>query len=80
MYVLVLVHPGCLTSPAKVRAIASPTNDLILSASRDTTVISWRRSSNASRFEPAAVIKAGNRYINAVAYIPPSTDAPQGEL
>ncbi|KAI0949929.1 hypothetical protein AcV7_008555 [Taiwanofungus camphoratus] len=61
-----------------VRAVASPTNELVLSASRDTTAISWTRTSGASTFAQTAVFKAGSRYINAVTYIPPSQDAPSG--
>ncbi|EGN95604.1 hypothetical protein SERLA73DRAFT_95149 [Serpula lacrymans var. lacrymans S7.3] len=60
-----------------VRAVASPTNTLVLSASRDSTAISWFRSSSSSPFAPAAILKAGTRYVNAVAYIQPSPDAPQ---
>ncbi|GLB34723.1 putative PFU (PLAA family ubiquitin binding) [Lyophyllum shimeji] len=61
-----------------VRALSSPTNDLILSASRDTTAISWQRPSPDSPFAPASVLKAGSRYVNSVAYIPPSPEAPKG--
>ncbi|CCM00008.1 uncharacterized protein FIBRA_02033 [Fibroporia radiculosa] len=63
---------------ADVRAVSSPTNDLVLSASRDTTAISWTRHSGPE-FAQSAVLRAGSRYINAIAYIPPSPDAPLGE-
>ncbi|KAJ3722797.1 phospholipase A-2-activating protein [Lentinula guzmanii] len=61
-----------------VRAVNSPTNDTILSASRDSTAISWQRSSSSSSFTPETVIRASTRYVNAVAYIPPTPDAPKG--
>ncbi|KAF7980165.1 hypothetical protein HWV62_39631 [Athelia sp. TMB] len=61
-----------------VRAVAAPTNSLILSASRDTTAISWTRESSSSTFTPGSLLRAGTRYVNAIAYIPPSTDAPHG--
>ncbi|KAH9952086.1 phospholipase A-2-activating protein [Amylocystis lapponica] len=61
-----------------VRAVASPTNDLVISASRDTTAISWTRTPGASTFAQAAVLRAGSRYINAVTYVPPTSDAPSG--
>ncbi|TFK30205.1 phospholipase A-2-activating protein [Coprinopsis marcescibilis] len=62
-----------------VRALAAPTNDLILSASRDTTAIAWNRtSSGGNEFSNATVLRAGSRYINAVAYVPPTPDAPKG--
>ncbi|KAL4067764.1 WD40-repeat-containing domain protein [Scleroderma yunnanense] len=60
-----------------VRAVVSPSDDLVLSASRDSTAISWLRQSPSS-FTPASVIRAGSRFVNAVAYLPPTTRAPQG--
>ncbi|KAG6828591.1 hypothetical protein H0H92_007381 [Tricholoma furcatifolium] len=61
-----------------VRALSSPTNDLILSASRDATAISWQKPSSDAPFAPASVLKPGSRYVNSVAYIPPTSDAPKG--
>ncbi|KAG6853915.1 hypothetical protein C0991_012584 [Blastosporella zonata] len=61
-----------------VRALSSPTNELILSASRDATAISWQKPSPDAPFAPAAILKAGSRYVNSVAYIPPTPDAPKG--
>ncbi|TFY66674.1 hypothetical protein EVG20_g4413 [Dentipellis fragilis] len=60
-----------------VRAVASPTNDLILSASRDSTAIAWIKSPESS-FQPAAVFRPSPRFVNAVTYLPPTPDAPQG--
>ncbi|KAF9246383.1 WD40-repeat-containing domain protein [Melanogaster broomeanus] len=60
-----------------VRAVASPTDNLVLSASRDSTAISWLRESPSS-FSPSSILRAGSRYINAVGYLPPTADAPQG--
>ncbi|PPQ99219.1 hypothetical protein CVT24_009238 [Panaeolus cyanescens] len=61
-----------------VRALSTPTNDLILSASRDTTAIAWQRSNASTAFTAETVIRAGSRYVNAVAYIAPNPDAPKG--
>ncbi|KAJ3866808.1 phospholipase A-2-activating protein [Lentinula novae-zelandiae] len=61
-----------------VRAVNSPTNDMILSASRDSTAISWQKSSLHPNFTPETVIRASTRYVNAVAYISPTSDAPKG--
>ncbi|EIW84876.1 phospholipase A-2-activating protein [Coniophora puteana RWD-64-598 SS2] len=61
-----------------VRAITSPTNSIILSASRDTTAVSWVRSSPSTPFNQASVLRAGSRFVNSVGYIHPSIDAPQG--
>ncbi|KAG6889830.1 hypothetical protein C0995_014307 [Termitomyces sp. Mi166 len=61
-----------------VRALSSPTNDLVLSASRDATAIYWQKPSPVAPFAPASVLRAGSRYINSVAYIAPTSDAPKG--
>ncbi|KAG6833074.1 hypothetical protein H0H87_011819 [Tephrocybe sp. NHM501043] len=61
-----------------VRALSSPTNELILSASRDATAISWQRPSPDAPFAPVSVLRAGSRYVNSVAYITPTPDAPKG--
>ncbi|KAF5373632.1 hypothetical protein D9758_000932 [Tetrapyrgos nigripes] len=61
-----------------VRAVRSPTNDLVLSASRDTTAISWQRQSGSSLFAPETVFRPGSRYVNAVAYLPPTAESSKG--
>ncbi|KAG2133766.1 WD40-repeat-containing domain protein [Suillus clintonianus] len=61
-----------------VRAVASPTDSIILSASRDSTAISWNRSSPTVPFTLSSVLRAGSRFVNAVEYISPSPEAPQG--
>ncbi|KAF9027057.1 WD-40 repeat-containing protein [Hymenopellis radicata] len=63
-----------------VRAVVSPNDDLVLSASRDATAISWQRTPSASSFTPELVLKAGSRYVNAVSYIRPSTPGSTGAL
>ncbi|KAI0075270.1 phospholipase A-2-activating protein [Panus rudis PR-1116 ss-1] len=61
-----------------VRAVCSPRDDLILSASRDTTAITWTRPSNNDPFTQSLVLRPGTRFVSSVAYIPPSPDAPEG--
>ncbi|THG97700.1 hypothetical protein EW026_g4355 [Hermanssonia centrifuga] len=61
-----------------VRAVASPDDSLILSASRDTTAITWSRPSPTAPFAQATVLRAGTRFISAITYIPPRPDAPEG--
>jgi phospholipase A-2-activating protein len=56
----------------------APSDDLILSASRDSTAISWIKSSGSS-FSPANTFRASSRFVNSVAYLKPTTEAPQGE-
>ncbi|KIK61833.1 hypothetical protein GYMLUDRAFT_165567 [Collybiopsis luxurians FD-317 M1] len=63
-----------------VRAVSSPTNNTIFSASRDSTAISWQKSSSSTSFTAETVIRASSRYVNAVAHIPPTPDAPKGYI
>ncbi|KAJ7073982.1 phospholipase A-2-activating protein [Mycena amicta] len=60
-----------------VRALSTPADDLILSASRDSTAIVWRANSPAA-FTQDSVFHPSTRYVNAVAYLPPSPEAPKG--
>ncbi|KAI6045574.1 WD40-repeat-containing domain protein [Pisolithus marmoratus] len=66
-----------LNHTSDVRAVASPSDNLILSASRDSSAISWSRVSSSS-FAPASILRAGSRFVNAVAYLPPTPRAPRG--
>ncbi|KAB5595461.1 Phospholipase A-2-activating protein [Ceratobasidium theobromae] len=52
-----------------VRGLVAPTNDLILSVSRDTLAIAWRRE-ESSKFTPISY-SASSGFVNAVTYIPP---------
>ncbi|CAL1705580.1 unnamed protein product [Somion occarium] len=61
-----------------VRAVCSPRDDLILSASRDTTAIYWTRQSSDAAFTKSQVFKPGQRFVSSVTYIPPLPEAPQG--
>ncbi|KAJ7940186.1 phospholipase A-2-activating protein [Mycena leptocephala] len=61
-----------------VRALSTPADDLILSASRDSTAIVWRRDSATAGFTSDSVFNASTRYVNAVTYLPPTADAPKG--
>ncbi|KAJ7355951.1 phospholipase A-2-activating protein [Mycena albidolilacea] len=61
-----------------VRALSTPADDLVLSASRDSTAIVWRRDPAASKFVSDSVFHASSRYVNAVTYLPPTPDAPKG--
>lgn len=69
---------SALLTGLQVRAVASPTSNLVLSASRDATAVAWTRGSSTPGFSPTSVFKAGSRYINSLTYIPPSADAPAG--
>ncbi|KAI0006182.1 WD40-repeat-containing domain protein [Russula compacta] len=62
-----------------VRAVVAPSDDLILSASRDSTAIAWIKPSGSS-FSPAHTFRAGPRFINSVAYLRPTSEAPQGYI
>ncbi|KAL5532810.1 LUB1 [Sanghuangporus sanghuang] len=62
-----------------VRAVVSPSNDLVLSASRDKTARSWTRTSS-NAFSQDFTFRAGNKFLNAITYIPPSSEAPRGYM
>ncbi|KAG8681428.1 hypothetical protein FRC08_015642 [Ceratobasidium sp. 394] len=59
-----------------VRGLVAPTNDLILSVSRDSQAIAWRRDESA-QFTPTSY-SAGSRYVNSVTYIPSQRAAGPG--
>ena len=60
--------------------MASPSPILVLSASRDTKAIAWTRHNSGSPFVPSTPFDAGTRFVNAVTYLPPTPEAPQGPL
>ncbi|KAI0376753.1 PFU-domain-containing protein [Hypomontagnella monticulosa] len=63
---------------ADVRDICFPAEDLILSAARDFTVRAWKRTATSPpTFEPT-LTSQGSEFYNSVAYIPPSSDYPDG--
>ncbi|KAI2615298.1 PFU-domain-containing protein [Hypoxylon sp. NC1633] len=63
---------------ADVRHVRFPSPDLVLSAARDCTVRAWRRTaSSPPAFEPA-VTTQGSEFYNSLAYLPPSSDYPDG--
>lgn len=63
-----------------VRGVASPTAGLVLSASRDATAIVWEKSQSEPKFTISATYKPSEGFINSIAYVPPSADAPQGHV
>ena len=58
--------------------MAFPTSNLILSASRDATVRLWKLLSPSPPLYDCTISSNGTAFINAVAYIPPSTENPDG--
>lgn len=64
----------------QVRAVSAPTPTLVLSASRDTKAIAWSRPEISSHFIPSTPFHAGSRYVNAVTYLAPTPDAPDGNV
>lgn len=61
---------------ADVRAVDFPSNDTVLSASRDRTVRRWHRSP-AGPFD-SHVAAEGTDYINSITFVPPSAEYPEG--
>ncbi|KAI0010836.1 ubiquitin homeostasis protein lub1 [Xylariaceae sp. FL0662B] len=63
---------------ADVRGVCFPSSNLVLSASRDHTVRVWKRTSTSPpAFEPS-ITNQGSEFVNSLAYIPPSSDFPDG--
>lgn len=78
MYVILRTSFFSTLTIPQVRAVVAPSDNLILSASRDSTAISWIKPPESS-FSPAYSYRTGPRFINSVAYLSPTTEAPQGE-
>lgn len=61
-----------------VRSVAFPSPSLAISASRDATVRLWRRQKTIPPSYEADVSSNSQTFVNAVAFIPPSADFPDG--
>ncbi|KAG8859365.1 hypothetical protein FRB96_004580 [Tulasnella sp. 330] len=61
-----------------VRSVVSPTPRLLLSASRDTTAIVWTRPDEQSPFVISSTFMVSPRFVNAIAYLRPTKEAPEG--
>lgn len=59
-----------------VRGLVAPSNDLVLSVSRDSLAIAWKRE-ESNNFTPTT-FSAGSRYVNSVTYIPPQRSSGPG--
>ncbi|KAI8817194.1 WD40-repeat-containing domain protein [Fimicolochytrium jonesii] len=60
-----------------VKAVIAPTANKVVTASRDTSVISWSQS-DSHPFQPESVFKGHSHFVNALAFIPPSVEHPEG--
>ncbi|RYP65598.1 hypothetical protein DL770_008970 [Monosporascus sp. CRB-9-2] len=63
---------------ADVRDVLFPSPDLVLSASRDHTVRAWKLTSPSPPTFEASITNQGSEFINSLAYLPPSSEYPQG--
>lgn len=61
-----------------MRAVVFPNPALIVSASRDSTVRVWQRLSDNPPIYDAKILSHGTSFINALAYLPPTSTFPQG--
>lgn len=61
-----------------MRAVSFPNPALILSASRDSTVRLWQRLSDNPPVYDAKISSHGTSFINAIAYLPPTSTFPKG--
>ncbi|EON98204.1 putative ubiquitin homeostasis protein lub1 protein [Phaeoacremonium minimum UCRPA7] len=61
-----------------VRAVAFPSPDAVISASRDNTVRVWRKTTpKPPAFEPS-ITTQGQEFINSLAFLGPSSEYPDG--
>ncbi|CAG8450554.1 5304_t:CDS:2 [Acaulospora morrowiae] len=60
-----------------VKAVHSPTEDVIISSSRDKTVRKWSRISSNS-FGESNLFLGHNHFVNSVAYLRPTAEHPGG--
>ncbi|KAF2454059.1 PUL domain-containing protein [Lineolata rhizophorae] len=61
-----------------VRAVAFPHASFVLSASRDATVRLWKQLSSSPPSYDNTLISHGTSFVNSLAYVPPSSDFPDG--
>ncbi|KAJ5948854.1 hypothetical protein N7454_002161 [Penicillium verhagenii] len=61
-----------------VRAVAFPNPNAVFSASRDATVRLWKLVSTPPPTYDYAITSHGQAFINALAYLPPSSEYPEG--
>lgn len=73
-----IIADRCLLNYTQVRSVLFPSQDIVISVSRDATVRLWRRSSeNPTKFK-GYVNSTGGAFINAVAYMEPTSENPKG--
>ncbi|KAI3391882.1 hypothetical protein diail_6650 [Diaporthe ilicicola] len=63
---------------ADVRAVLFPSPDFVVSASRDNSLRLWRRSSQKPPSFDATIVTQGQEWLNSLAFIPPTSDYPDG--
>ncbi|TQV90812.1 polyubiquitin binding protein [Cordyceps javanica] len=63
---------------ADVRAATFASPDTVITASRDCSVRIWRRSAGADASFEGALLSRGSEYVNAVAFVPPVAEHPDG--
>ena len=61
-----------------MRGVSFPRPDTILSASRDATVRSWKLLSPTPLVYDGSIASHGSAFINAIAFVPPSSNFPNG--
>lgn len=67
-----------MLTTAQVRAVVFPSPNIILSASRDTTVRIWNLLSSIHPKYDGLISSHGSAFINAVTYLPPAKNSPDG--
>ncbi|KAK7536743.1 polyubiquitin binding protein-like protein [Phyllosticta citribraziliensis] len=61
-----------------VRSVAFPHSSFVVSASRDASVRLWKLSSNTPPTFDCTIVARGTTFVNALAFVPPSSTYPDG--
>ena len=70
--------PPLILFPAQVRAVLFPYPNLVVSSSRDSSVRLWTK--DGSDGFSHSINSAGAGFINSLAWVPPTSQHPKGEL
>lgn len=66
------------TDSSQVRATSFPSPDTVITASRDCSVRTWRRTQATPAAFDASLLSRGSDYINSLSFFPPTNDHPDG--
>ncbi|RKO92460.1 WD40-repeat-containing domain protein [Blyttiomyces helicus] len=72
-------HSSLSSRSLQVRATAAPSDSLLVTASRDNSVVVWDRNSSVpAEFGARSAFKGHSHFVNALTFLPPSAAHPNG--